>query len=75
MPLARSIGLLLIGVAMTVWMRPERSLDTVPTVACFAVAGEQAGTKNARMRHGARSGTLSRQRGTRTSHARPTHDQ
>ena len=42
---------------------------------CFAVAGEQAGTKNARMRHGARSGTLSRQRGTRTSHARPTHDQ
>jgi len=34
-----SLGLLLLGAVMTYWFRPDRPLDTIPSVGLLAVAG------------------------------------
>jgi nitrate/nitrite transporter NarK len=40
MPFAFSVGLLLFAIVMTYWIRPDRSLDTIPGVGLLAVAGQ-----------------------------------
>ena len=39
-PFTVSFGLLLFGVVVTFWFRPDRPLDAVPDVGGLAVAGE-----------------------------------
>ena len=38
-PFTVSLGLLLLGAVMTYWFRPDRPLDTIPSVGLLAVAG------------------------------------
>jgi nitrate/nitrite transporter NarK len=40
LPFAVSVGLLLFAIVMTYWIRPDRPIETIPSLGRLAVAGE-----------------------------------